>query len=198
MKRLLALLLLLGIVACTKEPTQLEKCIAVNSKSIIEMQNDNKNYPKPVLLSSIVNIEKFDNDYLQEIYRHVLKNSNELKVYLADDLVNLEAYEREAFDGSYEEFEIIKLADIDPNNMNFFGAKLINDLFTSNKEFNNDLEYYKTMEQLHAYEINILTTNIIYNNKYIDYHLNLEEIINKIKTAAESEAIKVCNSQGIY
>ena len=33
MKKLLALLLLFGIVSCEQEPTQLEKCVAANIKN---------------------------------------------------------------------------------------------------------------------------------------------------------------------
>ena len=198
MKKLLALLLLFGIVGCEQEPTQLEKCVAANSKTIIKKNNDNKNYPESVLLSPIVNIEEFDLDYIQKIYPFINVQSIELKAALDDDLITLEQYE-DAFHGSYDEFKAYILGTIESKDMNIFGHKVINDLFTSKKNDEQTLELLMLNESdSYINSINIVKNIIIYINRYIDYHLNLEDIVNKTKIYAEPEAIKVCNSQGIY
>ena len=198
MKKLLALLLLFGIVGCEQEPTQLEKCVAANSKTIIKTNNDNKNYPESVLLSPIVNIEEFDRDYIQKIYPLINVQSIKVKAALDDDLITLEQYEN-VFHGSYDEYKALSLGQIESKDMNIFGHKVINDLFTRKKNEEQNLEPLMLNESdLNINIINILKNNIIYFNKYIDYHLNLEDIINKTKIYAESEAIKICNAQGIY
>ncbi|MDA8884851.1 hypothetical protein N9I38_02675 [Gammaproteobacteria bacterium] len=197
MKKLLALLLLFGIVGCEQEPTQLEKCVASNLKTIIKTNNDNKNYPESVLLSPIVNIEEFDRDWIQETYPYINVQSIEYKAKLDDGDITLEQYE-DVFHGSYEEYIAFQLAKVESNNMNIFGSKVINDLFTVNTNIDQSLGFVMRYESDYPESINYLKTNIIYNNRYIDYHLNQEDIINKTKIYAEPEAIKACNSQGIY
>ena len=197
MKKLLALLLLFGIVGCEQEPTQLEKCVASNLKTIIKTNNDNKNYSESVLLSPIVNIEEFDRDWIQKTYPYINVQSIEYKAKLNDGDITLEQYE-DAFHGSYEEYKAFQLARVESNNMNIFGSKVINDLFTVNTNLDQNLGLLMVNESNYPEAINYLKTNIIYNNRYIDYHLNQEDIINKTKIYAEPEAIKVCNSQGIY
>tara|TARA_B100001063_G_scaffold199871_1_gene192832 strand:- start:238 stop:837 length:600 start_codon:yes stop_codon:yes gene_type:complete len=199
MKKLLALLLLFGIVSCEQEPTQLEKCVAANLKTIIKKNNDNKNYPESVLLSPIVNIEEFDLDWIQKIYPFINEQSIEYKAKLDDGDITLEKYE-EYFHGSYDEYKAYILGKTESKDMNIFGHKVINDLFTRKKNEEQNLELFMSFELDSNIQnsINFLKNNIIYINRYIDYHLNLEDIYNKTKIYAEPEAIKICNAQGIY
>ena len=200
MKKLLALLLLFGIVGCEQEPTQLDKCVASNLKTIIKKNNDNKNYPESVLLSPIVNIVEFDLDWIQKTYPYINVQSIEYKAKLDGGDITLEQYEN-VFHGSYDEHKALYLGKIESKDMNIFGHKVINDLFSLKKNLEQDLELlmsYEPYTNTQKNIINIVKNNIIYINRYIDYHLNLEDIINKTKIYAEPEAIKICNAQGIY
>lgn len=186
MKKLIALLSISAFIGgCAKEPTQLEKCIDINSKKIIaEMKKNYEEFPESVLHSRVESNKDFDEEFSKKQYPLLLKQMANKKSLLDKNLIGFEQYESYVV-GSYDEYEAsIKNEDVDT-----LGA-----LFES-KEF--------LTKHLNGFEFDQITKNLYLNNinmmdKYIDHQLNLSHIKNMLKTSLESEATEFCNSQGIY
>lgn len=77
MKKLIALLSISAFIGgCVKEPTQLEKCIDINSKKIIaEMKKNYEEFPESVLYSRVESNKDFDEEHAKKQYPLVLKQS---------------------------------------------------------------------------------------------------------------------------
>lgn len=186
MKKLIALLSISAFIGgCAKEPTQLEKCIDINSKKIIaEMKNNYEEFPESVLDSRIERNKDFDEEHAKKQYPLLLKQMANKKSLLDRNTIGFEEYESYVV-GSYDEYEAsMKNWDVDT----------LGDLFESKEFFTkhlNVIEFDQITKNLNLNNINIL-------DKYIDHQLNLSHIKDMLKTSLVSGASEFCNSQGIY
>ena len=193
MKKLIALLSISAFIGgCANEPTQLEKCVDINSKKIIaEMKKNYEEFPESVLYSRVESNKDFDEEHAKKQYPLVLKQMPLIKSRLDEGLISLEEYENCCAFGSYDEYaDSIKIESGD-----------LNDLFETKKFSLKSLSNLERNIDLNQYEINfkyLQLNSIDWIDKYIDYQLNRSQIKDMLMTSLESEATEFCNSQGIY
>ena len=210
MKKLLALLLLFGIVGCEQEPTQLEKCVVVNyekmyenillSEQVIEQDRLNQR-------SLLANKELADKFWLEA--ERAIKG-------FKDGVYDVYGEEPEVFNS---ELSLVSFFALYPT-IEFIGSESISvsDYFFSDiptiNELDNILRITSLWNQI-SYELDeedeederdsIEFILVDYYSALKDYNMSYysdSEPVKDIELSAmnrtNSEATELCNSQGIY
>jgi hypothetical protein len=219
MKKLLALLLLFGIVGCEKEPSQIEKCIAVNSNKVYEdtlaqeRMNANKVFENsPVVIKSDLLIQ-FWEDW-KPIGEEMKLAKEDFERMLDEGTITSNIFNKELSLISvlffYPELDVIEFIEesvegFSKNDLFFSEIPTLNELINNLKVYTLQIKLYeefeiKTGESLEIPIKDYMTKLVLYNNEYYSESngsiKNLTE--SNARKKADLKAIEVCNSQGIY
>jgi hypothetical protein len=219
MKKLLALLLLFGIVSCEKEPSQIEKCIAVNSNKVYEdtlaqeRMNANKVFENsPVVIKSDLLIQ-FWEDW-KPIGEEMKLAKEDFERMLDEGTITSNIFNKELSLISvlffYPELDVIEFIEesvegFSKNDLFFSEIPTLNELINNLKVYTLQIKLYeefeiKTGESLEIPIKDYMTKLVLYNNEYYSESngsiKNLTE--SNARKKADLKAIEVCNSQGIY
>ena len=219
MKKLLALLLLFGIVGCEKEPSQIEKCIAVNSNKVYEdilaqeRINANKVFENsPVVIKSDLLIQ-FWEDW-KPIGEEMKLAIEDFERMLDEGIITSSYFNKELSLISvlffYPELDVIELIEesvegFSRNDLFFSEIPTLKELINNLKVYTLQIKLYeefeiKTGESLEIPIKDYMTKLVLYNNEYYSKSngsiKNLTE--SNARKKADLKAIEVCNSQGIY
>ena len=219
MKKLLALLLLFGIVGCEKEPSQIEKCTAVNSNKVYEdilaqeRINANKVFENsPVVIKSDLLIQ-FWEDW-KPIGEEMKLAIEDFERMLDEGIITSSYFNKELSLISvlffYPELDSIELIEesvegFSRNDLFFSEIPTLKELINNLKVYTLQIKLYeefeiKTGESLEIPIKDYMTKLVLYNNEYYSESngsiKNLTE--SNARKKADLKAIEVCNSQGIY
>jgi hypothetical protein len=219
MKKLLALLLLFGIVGCEQEPTQLEKCVAANlnfKELTLDMIYVNDYDEIDLLPKSILDLNLIFNSKLEEEYKTAVKE-------LA--MKNFPATKQNSDYLGFCEFDLDNSCDLDKeinqynkvwSKPNQIAAPTFVNPFNSDTDIRFFLSYYVRSQSM----VNIqkefpnepstfwLDVELLENDyliKSLDYNIEVNNIPKLIEDFND-DAIKsyqlnetgICNAQGIY
>ena len=219
MKKLLALLLLYGIGGCEKEPSQIEKCIDVNSNKVYEdilaqeRINANKVFENsPVVIKSDLLIQ-FWEDW-KPIGEEMKLAIEDFERMLDEGIITSSYFNKELSLISvlffYPELDVIELIEesvegFSRNDLFFSEIPTLKELINNLKVYTLQIKLYeefeiKTGESLEIPIKDYMTKLVLYNNEYYSKSngsiKNLTE--SNARKKADLKAIEVCNSQGIY
>tara|TARA_B100000767_G_scaffold274688_1_gene308516 strand:- start:1191 stop:1850 length:660 start_codon:yes stop_codon:yes gene_type:complete len=219
MKKLLALLLLFGIVSCEKEPSQMEKCVTVNSNKVYEdiraqeRINANKVFENsPVIIKSDLLIQ-FWEDW-KPIGEELNLAKEDFERILNEGLITSSIFNKELSLISVlffsDELDVIELIEesvegFSKNDLFFSEIPTLNELINNLKVYSLQIKLYeefeiKTGESLEIPIKDYMTKLVLYNNEYYSEAngsiKNLTE--SNAREKADLKAIEICNSQGIY
>ena len=207
MKKLLALLFLLGIVGCEQEPTQLEKCVVVNyekmyenillSEQVIEQDRLNQR-------SLIANKELADKFWLEA--ERAIKGFKD-GVYGEEPEVFNSELSLVSFFALYPTIEFIGSESISVSDYFFSDIPTINELDNILRITSlwNQISYELDEEDEEDERDSIEFILVDYYSALKDYNMSYysdSEPVKNIELSAmnrtNSEATELCNSQGIY
>lgn len=219
MKQIIFLLLLVSIVSCEKEPSQIEKCIAVNSNKVYEdtlaqeRMNANKVFENsPVVIKSDLLIQ-FWEDW-KPIGEEMKLAKEDFERMLDEGTITSNIFNKELSLISvlffYPELDVIEFIEesvegFSKNDLFFSEIPTLNELINNLKVYTLQIKLYeefeiKTGESLEIPIKDYMTKLVLYNNEYYSESngsiKNLTE--SNARKKADLKAIEVCNSQGIY
>tara|TARA_B100001059_G_scaffold234295_1_gene276488 strand:+ start:130 stop:789 length:660 start_codon:yes stop_codon:yes gene_type:complete len=219
MKKIIFLLLLVSIVSCEKEPSQIEKCIAVNSNKVYEdilaqeRMNANKVFENsPVVIKSDLLIQ-FWEDW-KPIGEEMKLAKEDFERMLDEGIITSSVFNKELSLISvllfYPELDVVEMIEesvegFSKNDLFFSEIPTLNELINNLKVYTLQIKLYeefeiKTGESLEIPIKDYMTKLVLYNNEYYSESngsiKNLTE--SNARKKADLKAIEVCNSQGIY
>jgi len=219
MKKIIFLLLLVSIVSCEKETSQIEKCIAVNSNKVYEdilaqeRMNANKVFENsPVVIKSDLLIQ-FWEDW-KPIGEEMKLAKEDFERMLDEGTITSNVFNKELSLISvllfYPELDVVEMIEesvegFSKNDLFFSEIPTLNELINNLKVYTLQIKLYeefeiKTGESLEIPIKDYMTKLVLYNNEYYSESngsiKNLTE--SNARKKADLKAIEVCNSQGIY
>ena len=228
MKKLLALLLLFGIVGCSQ--SELERCVDANSRFkeltlnfFMNEHSEQDLIPDEILNLDLIGDAKLDKEYIDAYIELHLKNfpATEQNIdYVKDCLIYLG--QKCTIEGRIEQYNK-KWSSYNPKNKEQYVLFLMdeNSIKEFNRTFTRLLEYYISIElnlksereredipnstNTIFYDANLLTKEYFKKliNKNIETHnVYISELTTELNDKARKEdqlnATGICNAQGIY